>query len=331
MNPKILSAASSIFLSLFFYVFSAQGQEHGGTWKGLHVAAKKHTISILSPASSGSGVLIGRRENTYYFLTASHVINGNPLTEEFWAYIPMPDGAVKERIIQVERPLEFEGVDLAIGKFVSHRNLPLVPIISNLFTKSEALGSFNGRTYDEKWMVQGDPVVAGFSLPTIAIPAPIFRSSRAIMIETVTGNRDGYEAAYQALTMPGMSGGGLFGARLCPHNKLAVNKNSNPKNNQQSPATNQYYQYSVNAMADRARSMTQALHGKSHKLFAVLIAIHGRSEEYGQEGRSGISLGVPLYLVQKYFTSNSGKYGIPAGSSFVSLVEELCNKDGFTQ
>ena len=48
--------------------------------------AKSISLGIETPGSSGSGFLIGKKKDTYFFLTAAHVAFSDPLEEEYWAY-----------------------------------------------------------------------------------------------------------------------------------------------------------------------------------------------------------------------------------------------------
>ena len=78
-------------------------------------------------------------------------------------------------------------------------------------------GTFNGRRYEEKVATIGDYYVAGYSLPSMAITERIFRVSEARFQNLLRRNRDGYNLIYTATsTVPGMSGGPVLAARLCP-------------------------------------------------------------------------------------------------------------------
>ena len=80
---KIL-LATSIFTSSSIQKIDAMGVN--GTFEGIKEYAKSVTLGIETPASSGSGILIGKKGDTYYFLTAAHVAISDPQKEEFWAY-----------------------------------------------------------------------------------------------------------------------------------------------------------------------------------------------------------------------------------------------------
>ena len=102
------------------------------------------------------------------------------------------------------------------------------------------------------------------------------------MIGRVDGNKNGYEVIYTASsTVPGMSGGGVYGSRNCI--SLAT-----------TPGVREFAGH-----------------------YGGLFAIHGRSEEYLESGgRSGTSLGIPLDLFSNYFVSISQEFGIPDPSYY---------------
>ncbi len=54
----------------------------------------------------------------------------------------------------------------------------------------------------------------------------------------------------------------------------------------------------------------------------ALVAIHGRSEKYHSGGRSGLSLGVPVDLINDYLIDNSKRLGIPGTQE---AIEETIN------
>lgn len=277
----------------------------GGPFNGLRDYAKTVTIGIDTPGSGGSGVIVGKDGNKYYFLTAAHVAaSGSPTKEEFWAHSLSSSNDKKYRIARLWQPKEFAGKDLAIGSFETSDKLEIalvfpvdieefVPLPPKLPTDTWSIaGSMNGREYDKDWDIQGPPIVAGVSLPTGAVQVPLFRVSEANMQSRANGNQNGYEAIYAATsTVPGMSGGGVFAARLCPQ------------------------------FMHNGRNVWGAYPG--------LIAIHGMSESYKEsQGRSGVSLGVPLDLVAKYLGKNAKTLGIPIGRAYYDKMIELCINKG---
>ena len=331
---KLLLAAS--FLTpLFTNKVQAMGS---GPFEGLKDFAKSVTLGIETPASSGSGILIGKKGDIYFFLTAAHVAISDPQKEEFWAYSVAGGQTKQYQITSFEKPDIFADKDIVIGSFVSKENLPIsliFPLNKEKGIEETAFGtsenkdkftspsqwildgrdwplvpqelkstwmvwkSINGRSYDETWDIQGPPLVAGVSIPTKAIPVALMRSSAAQMQVRVPGNQKGYEAIYAATsTVPGMSGGGIYAARNCPD--LIVKQN-----------------------ADRQWREPLAL-------YPGVIGMHGMSESYGMSGgRSGTSLGIPLEIFSDFFTQNASRYGIPTGQSYKDKVIDLCVNKSF--
>lgn len=155
-------------------------------------------------------------------------------------------------------------------------------------------GTFNNKQYDIKTATIGDFVVAGYSLPTRAISERVLRISAAIPQNLLNRNKDGYNLIYESSsTVPGMSGGPVLAARLCPMN------------------------------IDERQRVGQGA-------YAGIIGIHGQSEEYSNTGaRSGISLAIPISnpVVIDYLTSNSKILGIPAGRTYTDVAKTACTKE----
>ena len=328
---KIL-LATSIFTSSSIEKVEAMGGS--GPFAGIQEYTKSVTLGIETPASSGSGVIIGKKGDKYFFLTVGHVVVGNPRNEEFWVYTVEGGKNRKYRVNSFVRPEEFSDKDIAIGSFSTKDQLPvslIFPLDTNkhidkshlsvgrscgfnfdtmlmdkcleqLIPTYERYGSFNGRSWDGQWKIQGMPIISGVSIPTRSITVPIFRSSTAQMQTRAFGNQRGYEAIYSATsTVPGMSGGGVFGTRVCSDSdEVQTNQSANPN--------------------------WVKLRGGA---YPGLIAIHGMSEEYGSSGgRSGTSLGMPLDLFTDYLANNADKYGIPLGKKYVTQVMDFCMNKG---
>ena len=342
MNHRLSGLALGILtISLIISPPKLKAMGGSGPYEGLKDSAKRTLIAVETPASSGSGIVVGRRGNTYYFLTASHVAQGDPRNEEFYAYLSNGSGK-RYQIKSIERPAELRSYDIVIGSFESADTIDRALIFpldnsegilpeqfgkttlgTDLFTSIDswiaegrpwkvikqgmkyswiAWKSFNGRPYDKNWSIQGYPIVAGVSIPTKSIPVAITRFSSAELFARVPGNKDGYEAVYTTTsTVPGMSGGGLFAARACPDLIVMERENNNPR-------------------------------FEDLGLYAGVIAMHGRSEEYGSSGgRSGASLGVPMILLKNYLTTNSNRYGIPIGQEYKDIVLGYCINKSFDQ
>lgn len=302
---KLVSGLVVVSMSLFGSPSYANGS---GPFEGLVDFAKKVSIGIETPAASGSGVIIGKKGNKYFFLTANHVASGNPKSEEFTAYSLLDGNAKRYEITEFVRPKALKGKDIAIGIFESSDDLELalifpidvkefVPLPPTLPSDTWAIyGSMNGRQYDRTWDIQGPPLIGGISIPTASITVPIFRHTPGQIQTRAPGNKDGYEMIYNAVsTVRGMSGGGVFAARVCPEAPLDPDNSSR----------------------------------QSWGAYPGLIAIHGRSEEYGNSGgRSGASLAVPIDLIANYLGKNANKYGIPIGRKYYDELARQCVSNG---
>jgi len=322
---KIL-LATSIFTSSSIQKVEAMGGS--GPFEGIKEYAKSVTLGIETPASSGSGVIIGKKGDKYFFLTVGHVVVGNPRNEEFWVYTVEGGENRKYRVNSFVKPEEFSDKDIAIGSFSTKDQLPISLIFPldtnknidkshlsvgrscgfNFDTREDEClekliptywryGSFNGRSWDDEWKIQGMPIISGVSIPTRSITVPIFRSSTAQMQTRAFGNQRGYEAIYSATsTVPGMSGGPIYGSRVCRHD---------------------------NSIASARFSTVVANHG----IYSGVIGMHVMSEQYlNTGGRSGTGLGIPLDLLVDYLGTNADRYGILTGEKYFNEVSNLCTQ-----
>ena len=230
--------ATSLLSSSFIHKVEAMGGS--GPFEGLKDYANSVTLGIETPASSGSGILIGKKGNKYFFLTASHVAISDPKNEEYWVYSVAGGKQKKFQVISFERPAIFADKDIVIGSFESKDNLPIAlifplnrdkGILPDAFGKTTENTDFhtetdqwiidgrdwpivpqelrytwivyktvNGRAYNKEWDIQGSPLIGGVSIPTKAVPVPLMRVTEAQMQARVNGNERGYEAIYQAIS-----------------------------------------------------------------------------------------------------------------------------------
>lgn len=165
---------------------------------------KRQVIIIETPASNGTGVIIGRRGNDYTFLTSEHVIPYGSFLSEYNIYSPTKNK--RYRLSSVEWPAG-KKYDIAVGTFKVQEgdsfNISLIP-------------SLNCKQYDQSilsvWCVsRPDGRMTGYSLPSTSVIVPVLRYNEIILQERVIGNQDGFEFMYSANTYPGMSGGPIFG------------------------------------------------------------------------------------------------------------------------
>lgn len=243
---------------------------------------------VSTQAGSGSCVVIGKREGTYFALTAAHVVSGSSINGGF--SVDINGAAYEARKIS---SFEGKGVDLAIVSFNYPANLPIAimqPSLKILLDKENTYGMYGYQSVDGSRSVA---TVAGYSMPSEAVTRPIFRKITVSLQDRINGNKDGFEFAYDAATYPGMSGGGIFAWIM-----------NNP---------------------DEKEIMKEIMAGKKFELmpaFPVLIGIHGKSEEYSSGGRSGLSLGIPIDLVSLQLTEKASEIGAPT-----TLKEALARLD----
>lgn len=151
------------------------------------IAQEIKTLSVLiqSQAGSGSGVIIQRQGQIYTVVTAAHVVTNS---------IPYTLTLSDDRTYTATHIQRLSGVDLAIITFTSDRPYPVA-----------VLGSSQG-------LGEASPVyVAGFPVGTAVITRSVYIFTEGTL--TARSSKpfnDGYGMVYTNLTLPGMSGGGVF-------------------------------------------------------------------------------------------------------------------------
>ena len=138
----------------------------------------------------GSGVIINKKNNTYYVLTAKHVIEEMNIQED----ITISTSDDREHLLLKNDIQYLPEIDLAIVKFISNNNYRLATIGKTVEAKE------GSKTY-----------VSGFPNPSIAIPRPVFNFTEG----KVTSNNEkslllGYSLIYDNNTLSGMSGGSVL-------------------------------------------------------------------------------------------------------------------------
>ena len=144
--------------------------------------AQEITVIIRGPGSDGSGTIIGRKGNTYFVLTAGHVVDNIHPTEE----ADVETYSKRLYAINTREIVKIPDVDLAVVQFTSKENFK-IPEIGN----SEALSELA-------------PVyVAGYPL----IRKQDFNITPGTISSIGTLNDAGYDLVYTNSTTVGMSGG----------------------------------------------------------------------------------------------------------------------------
>jgi len=247
----------------------------------LNDVLKNSTVPVAGPSGEGTAVIIGKKDDYYYLLTASHVVGS---AEGDQSEVLLPGNNYEA--VQVIK--SFPGKDLSLAKFFS-KSINLNPIPINDFlpypapNTPESEGVVNLRSSVNT--VTNKAMVAGYSLPTKAVSVRVFRVVDSEVVDRIEGNKDGYDLLYQSSTIPGMSGGAVVGFRDCTNRG----------------------EYAHGGFA---------LGISPGNVFPTLIAIHGRSEDYQGQGRSGISLGVPIGNdIATYLRNNATDLGILRGEA----------------
>jgi len=164
----------------------AQSQEAVGK------IAQAITVKIEG-ATLGSGVLVKRDGNRYTVLTAWHVVSGQRPGEELDIYTP--DG--QRHQLEQGSIRRLGQVDMAVLTFSSSTAYEVARVGD---VKSVAMGSAI--------------LVAGFPLPSSAVPTRLLRLIKGDVIANATvAIPDGYQLLYDNQTLPGVSGGALLNAQ----------------------------------------------------------------------------------------------------------------------
>ncbi|WP_375470930.1 tetratricopeptide repeat protein [uncultured Nostoc sp.] len=160
--------------------------------------AEQITVRIDSQNNgNGSGVIIAKQGQTYYVVTAAHVVK-NP---DYYEIIT-PDG--KRYAVQLENIFKPEGLDAALVKFTSNQTYSVATIAKyNLYSSNKNRLIF----------VSGFPKQAGGERK---FTAGLLRDREAILVRAASTDYlnsvidMGYELSYTNLTQPGMSGGAVL-------------------------------------------------------------------------------------------------------------------------
>jgi tetratricopeptide (TPR) repeat protein len=152
-------------------------------------------IRLQENKTVGSGVIIQRQGNLYTLVTSRHVVCGTnycdqiPVNERY--QLKLADGQQYQAPPKMLRLLG-STLDLAIIQFRSDRNYPIAPVANSSDLK------------------------VGNNVYTSGFPAedPIFNFNQGKVVAAVNqrmvGDGGGYTIIYDAYTLPGMSGGGVF-------------------------------------------------------------------------------------------------------------------------
>lgn len=151
--------------------------------------AKEITV-VINGQNPGSGVIIAKQGNTYYVLTAKHVV----ATQD--EYQIVTSDAIKHPL-NYSKVQKFPGVDLALVQFISNNN----------YRVAQLGNSAN--------ITEGATVyTSGWPHPGRAITQRIYQMTKGnISGRPLESLEDGYELVYTNITRSGMSGGPVLDAQ----------------------------------------------------------------------------------------------------------------------
>lgn len=177
-----------------FLVAAATTHAAAQTLSAESVAKVAQAITVrIEGATQGSGVLVKRDGNRYTVLTAWHVVSGQKNGEELEIYTSdgqrhkLEQGSIKR----------LDSVDMALLSF-SSPNAYELPRVGDAMSVS----------------IGGPIYVAGFPLPSSAVPTRLMRFLKGEVIANATVTiPNGYQLLYSNPTLPGMSGGAVMNAQ----------------------------------------------------------------------------------------------------------------------
>jgi tetratricopeptide (TPR) repeat protein len=155
--------------------------------QNIYKTASQITV-LIGGQNPGSGVIFAKTGNTYYVLTAKHVV----ATPDEYEIID----ANKQRYpIDYSKVKKLANVDLAVVQFTSNQAYAVA------------------RLGNSQKVQEGDSIlVAGWPAPDGAITQPTRQVTPGQITGLQTGGADGYELIYNNTTSVGMSGGPVFNA-----------------------------------------------------------------------------------------------------------------------
>jgi S1-C subfamily serine protease len=197
--------------------------------------AQQITVRIDSQNSgNGSGTIVAKQGQTYYVLTANHVVDRSRTQKGCQFDIPQgqeqyrlttPDG--ENYAIQPSAIVCQDGVDLAVVQFTS----PKEYTVATVAKYNIAIGK---TTDEEKWVfVSGFP--ASESQRRLTAGKVLTKEQGAISAKDAfsLAENSGYELVYSNLSLPGMSGAPVLDSRgrLVGINAAAENEFESDGNN----------------------------------------------------------------------------------------------------
>lgn len=183
--------------------------------------ARKVTVKIRTPGSPGTGVIIGKTNNSYYVLTAQHVVNviapkekGSITTNDNNQYF-FTGKSVNDLPNQI---------DLAVIKFESEKDYPIATLSNYQYdidknrnygiNNNKGKNNSNSLKQEKRYIfVSGYPITKS-DVGHIFNPGILYDDTGSAVSNPQVTNPEtsftGYQMLYTNLTHPGMSGGPIL-------------------------------------------------------------------------------------------------------------------------
>ena len=145
------------------------------------------TVAVYGTAAPGSGVIIAKKENEYYILTAHHVV-GEILQGDVIEVQTLDGEFHTAELLQSDKE-----IDGALIKFNSSKSYYPAFIHPEVHPKT---GMYI--------------LTTGYALASKEATRGSLRRSTGPIVTVIDGNKDGYDLLYDAATNVGMSGGPVF-------------------------------------------------------------------------------------------------------------------------
>jgi tetratricopeptide (TPR) repeat protein/S1-C subfamily serine protease len=165
----------------------------------LNIKARQMTVRIETGSGNGSGVIVAKQGNSYYVLTAKHVVQ-NLDTKQLFTNLQLV--TYDQDRYGVAGTVVAEGVDLAVVKFSSNTNYPLAQLGQQIQNTGDFVfvGGFPGRETINSplWQWQLNPGYVND------------KEQGKLNTQDTQSFSNGYDLIYGSISYGGMSGGPVF-------------------------------------------------------------------------------------------------------------------------
>ncbi len=168
-------------------------QKYTGIVKQIDDIARQITVRIEDQTGgNGSGVIVAQEGNTYYLVTAAHVVKKR---QKYWVVTPS-----QERVLITSAQIQIANsdLDLAVVKFKSNQNYRVAEISTDRFRKLDIV------------FISGFPARDKYKQRYLS-PGAVFTDENSEFYAKDLNSFDrGQNLVYTNLSLPGMSGGAVL-------------------------------------------------------------------------------------------------------------------------